>query len=114
MPSRKTKLEFQNYYKQLALPIVVHVYADFECFTKALSTSEPYPYDSYTYSYQNHEPSGFCLYLKALDGMNKLFNLIIYTKQSEDENIASIFISNLPLLQTRFIMITTSDQNNPN
>ena len=91
MPARNTTLKFQNYYKQLPMPYVV--YADFECFTKQLETCEPYPHDSYTYSYQKHEPSGLCLYLKGLDGINKLFNPIIYTKQSgpKDEDIASIF-----------------------
>ena len=57
MTSRNTKLKFQNYYKQLPIPFVV--YADFECFTQPLSTCEPCPDYSYTYSYQKREPSGF-------------------------------------------------------
>ena len=40
-------------------------------------------------------------YLKPLDGMNKLFNPIIYTKQSDDEDIASIFISKLTTLTNK-------------
>ena len=71
------------------------VYADFECFTKPLQTCQPYPHDSYTYSYQKHEPSGFCLYLQGLDGINKLFNPIIYTKQSDDKDISKIFVEKL-------------------
>ena len=51
-------------------------------FYQPLSTCEPNHYDSYTYSCQKHEPSGFCLYLNGLDGINKLFNPIIYTKHS--------------------------------
>ena len=89
MPAKNTALKFQNHYKKL--PIRFVIYADFECFTKPLSTCEPYPHDSYTYSNQKHEPSGFCLYLKGLDGINKLFNPIIHTKQLDNEDIASIF-----------------------
>ena len=40
-------------------------------------------------------------YLKPLDGMNNLFNPIIYTKQSDDEDIASIFISKLTPLTNK-------------
>ena len=46
----------------------------------------------YTTEYQKHEPSGFCLYLKGLDGLNSYFKPIIHTKKSEDEDIALIFI----------------------
>ena len=99
MPARNTKIQFQNHYKQLPIPFVV--YADFECLTKPLSTCEPYPYDSYTYSYQKHEPLGFCLYLKGLDGMIKLFNPIMYTKQSDDEDIAAIFVSKLQAITNK-------------
>ena len=91
MPAGNTTIKFKNNYKQHPIPFVV--YADFECLTKPLSTCEPYPHDSYTYSYQKHEPSGFCLYLKGLDRINKLFNPIIYTKQNYGEDIASAFIS---------------------
>ena len=93
MPSRNTKLRFVNYHKQLPIPFVV--YADFECFTKPMSTRSPNPDDSYTYSYQKHEPSGFCLYLKGLDGINKLFKPITYTMKSEDDDVAAIFVSRL-------------------
>ena len=65
MPAGNTTIKFKNNYKQHPIPFVV--YADFECLTKPLSTCEPYPHNSYTYSYQKHEPSGFCLYLKGLD-----------------------------------------------
>ena len=92
-PPRNTKLCFVNYQKQLPIPFVV--YADFECFTKPMSTRSPNPDDSYTYSYQKHEPSGFCLYLKGLDGINKLFKPITYTMKSEDDDVAAIFVSRL-------------------
>ena len=66
----------------------------FECFTKPLQTCKPYPHDSYTYSYQKHEPSGFCLYLKGLDVV-KLFNPVVYTKKTDDEDISNIFVEKL-------------------
>ena len=50
---------------------------------------------THTYSYQKHEPSGFCLYLKGLDGINKLFNPVVYTKQSDDEDISKVFAEKL-------------------
>lgn len=96
MPPRITKLCFKNYPKQQPLPFVV--YADSECFTKPMNTCSPNPNDSHTYSYQKHEPSGFWFYLKGLDGINKLFKPIIYTKKSDSEDIAAIFVSKLKAL----------------
>ena len=110
MPSRNKTLKFQNYCKQISLPFVV--YADFECFTKPLSTCEPYHYDSYTYSYQKHEPSGFFLYLKGLDGINinHSIQLFIQNKMMRRISLQSLF-QNLQLLQKRFTKITKRDQN---
>ena len=93
MPVKNSILKFQNHYKQLLTPFVV--YADFECFTKPLQTCKPNPKDSYTYSYQKNVPSGFCIYLIGLDGINKLFNAIVYTKQSDDEDIAMFWASSI-------------------
>ena len=90
-PARNFEIVTRNYQSLI-------VYADFECFTKPHSTCEPYPHDSYTYSYQKFEPSGICLYLKDLDGINKLYSPIVYTKQSDDEDIASIFVSKLEVI----------------
>ena len=73
-------LKFQNHYKKLAVPFIV--YADFECITKPISTCETDPHDSFIQNYQKHEPSGFCLYLKGLDGINKLYNPILCTIMS--------------------------------
>ena len=77
------------------MPIPFVVYADFECFTKAMNTCSPDPNESYTYNYQKHEPSGFCLYIKGLDGINTIFKPIIYTKKSEEEEIPAMFVSKL-------------------
>ena len=92
MPKPNTYLHFKNYYKQLPVPFVV--YADFECFTKPMSSCSPNPKDSYNYNYQKHEPSGFCFYVKGIvPGIH--ITSITYTKTSEDDNVAKIFILKL-------------------
>ena len=88
MPEPNTYLHFKNYYKQLPIPFVV--YADFECFTKPMNTCSPNPKESYNYNYQKHEPSGFCFYVKGI--VDKKIKPIIYTKKSEDEDIAKVFV----------------------
>ena len=92
MPKPKSYLNFKNYYKQLPIPFVV--YADFECFTKPMNSCIPNPKESYNYNYQKHEPSGFCFYVKSIvPGIH--IKPIIYTKNSEDEDIAKIFVEKL-------------------
>ena len=88
----KALLHFKNYYKQLPVPFVV--YADFECFTKPMSSCSPNPKDSYNYNYQKHEPSGFCIYVKSIVPGNHI-TPIMHTKTSENENIAKIFVEKL-------------------
>ena len=92
MPPRKTILKFENYNKQFPIPFVI--YADFECFTKPMSTCCPNPEDSYTYNYQKHEPSGFCLYIKGLNP-DITFEPILYTTKNSNDDIPSIFVSKL-------------------
>ena len=94
MPTRNSKLGFNNYYKKLPIPFVV--YADFECFTKPINTCNPNPADSYTLDYQKHEPSGFCFYIKGI--VSNIFKPIIYTKQKDSDNIAEIFVSKLAMI----------------
>ena len=48
---------FKNHFKSQNVPFVV--YADFESFTKPISSHQPDPKESYTKKYQKHEPSGF-------------------------------------------------------
>ena len=92
MPKPNTFLFFKNYYKQLPIPFVV--YADFECFTKPMNSCSPNPKNSYNYNYQKHEPSGFCFYAKCI--VPKIhIKPIIYTKTSEDEDIAKVFVEKL-------------------
>ena len=67
MPTKNAILNFQNHFKKLPTPFVL--YTDFECLTIPMNSCQPNPDKSFTESYQKHEPSGYCLYLKGLDGM---------------------------------------------
>lgn len=94
MPKKDTYINFKNCYKKLPHPFVVH--ADFECFAKPMNNCEPDSKNSFTMEYQKHEPCGFCLYIKPLDTIKVEFEEtpIVYTKKSEDEDIAKIFLKN--------------------
>ena len=88
MPTKKHRiLKFKHHFKKLSLPFVI--YADFECFTVPVNSCQPNPEKSYTTTYQKHEPSGFCLYLK---GLVDNFKPIVYTKKKPDEDISKKFI----------------------
>ena len=93
MPTKNTILNFQNHFKKLPIPFVI--YADFECFTKPINSCQPNPNKSYTQGYQKHEPSGYCLLLKGLDGMELNFKPIVYTKKTDDEDISKKFIKHV-------------------
>ena len=93
MPRKNTVLNFQNHFKKLPIPFVI--YADFECFTKPINSCQPNPNKSFTEGYQKHEPSGYCLFLKGLDGINVNFKPIGYTKKNEDEDISEKFIKHV-------------------
>ena len=96
MPTKNTILKFQNHHKKLPIPFTI--YADFECFTIPVNSCQPNPDKSFTQSYQKHEPSGYCFYIKALDGININFKLIVYTKKTPDEDISKRFINHLTKL----------------
>ena len=96
MPTKNTILNFQNHFKKVQIPFVA--YADFECFTIPINTCQPDPDHSFTQEYQKHEPSGYCLYLKGLDGVNDNYKPIVYTKKSEDDNISEKFIKHLKII----------------
>ena len=98
MPPRNTKLCFNNYNKQFPIPFVV--YADFECFTKPMSNCCPNPENPYSYNYQKHEPSGFCIYIKGLNP-NINFKPILYTKKNEDDNVPEKFVSKIAWITNR-------------
>ena len=92
MPEPNKFLCFKNYSNQLPVPFVV--YADFECFTKPMNSCSPNPKDSYNYNYQKHEPSGFCFYAKGIvPGIH--IKPITYTKTSEDEDVAKVFVEKI-------------------
>ena len=93
MPRKNTFLNFKNHFKKLPIPFVI--YADFECFTNPINSCQPNPNKSYTQGYQKHEPSGYALYLKGLDGINVNYNPIVYTKKTEDEDISKKFIKHV-------------------
>ena len=93
MPTKNSILKFQNHFKKLPIPFAI--YADFQCFTMSVNSCQPNPDKSYTQGYQKHEPSGYCLYLKGLDGLNVNFKPIVYTKKTEDEDISKSFIKHV-------------------
>ena len=94
MPNKKNSiLKFKSHYKKLPVPFII--YADFECFTIPVNSCKPNPDKSFTQGYQKHEPSGYCLYLKALDGLNTNFKPIVYTKKIPDEDISKKFIKHV-------------------
>ena len=93
MPTKNSILKFQNHFKEIPIPFAI--YADFECFTMPVNSCQPNPNKSYTQGYQKHEPSGYCLYLKGLDGLNTNFKPIVYTKKTEDEDISKSFIKHV-------------------
>ena len=92
MPKKEDSiLKFKNYQKEFYIPFVA--YADFECFTKPIDSYSPNKERSYSFSYQKHEPSGFCFYIKGVAG--KGIKPILYTKKEEDEDVAKIFVEKL-------------------
>ena len=90
MHTKNITIKFKHHFKKFLLPFVI--YADFECFTIPINSCQPNPEKSFTQSYQKHEPSSFCIYLKALDGMNTNFKPLLYTKKTPDEDISENFI----------------------
>ena len=64
-------------------------------YNTSVNSCQPNPNKSYTQSYQKHEPSGYCLYLKGLDGIDVNFKPIVYTKKTEDEDISKRFIKHV-------------------
>ena len=86
-------LSFGNYKNYMRVPFVV--YADFECFTQKISTCSPDSSSSYTKQYQKHTPSGVCYYIKST--VSEVYDQepVIFTKQSEDDDVAQIFVEKL-------------------
>ena len=93
---KNTFIFFKHYFKKLPIPFVI--YADFECFTKPINTCQPNPNKSFTQGYQKHEPRGYCLYLKGLDGIKVNYKPIVYTKKTGDEDISKQFIKHVRII----------------
>ncbi len=81
---------FKNYYKSMRVPFAV--YAVFECFTEKLNNVRPSKDSQYTLKYQKHEPSGFCFLIVS---PYFEFELVIYTKKSDNEDIGRIFFETI-------------------
>ena len=93
LPDPGTKLSFKHYFKSMRVPFVF--YADFESFIKPIDTCQPNPNTSYTNKYQKHVPSSFCYYLKCFDDSLYSQDPVSYTAESEDDDIAQIFVDTL-------------------
>ena len=100
MPTKNSILKFQNHFKKLPIPLTI--YADFECFiylsilvNQIQLKIKKKNKESYTQGYQKHEPGGYCLYIKALDGMEVNFKPLVYKKKTEDEDISKCFIKHI-------------------
>ena len=109
MPIKNSILKFKHHFKKLSLPFII--YADFECFTIPVNSCQPNPEKSFTKTYQKHEPSGFCLYLKTLDGMSTNFKPIVYTKKTPDEDISKKFIKHVVKLTHKIYKDYYKNQN---
>ncbi|XP_072023229.1 uncharacterized protein [Amphiura filiformis] len=92
-PEKDSSQYFKHHFKSQNVPFVV--YADFESFTKPIQTCQPNLKDSYTKKYQKHEPSGFCYYIKCFDDSVYTQEPVIFTKESEDQDVAQIFVETL-------------------
>ena len=70
------------------------IFADFESLTRKIAHAEPRNNHSYTIQNQKHIPSEFCYYIKCSFD-SSYDKKVIYTKQSEDEDISRIFVEKL-------------------
>lgn len=76
MPPKNSSIFFKNYFKKFHIPFIV--YEDFERFTKPINSCEPDSNNCFTMEYQKHEPSGFCLHLKELNGTTDDYGKNLY------------------------------------
>ena len=92
MPKEGSCVSFVHHNRSVRVPFVV--YADFEAFTKEISTCEPNAKFSFTKQYQQHQPSGFCFKIVCFD---KRFNQkpVLFRTKSKDEDISAIFVEML-------------------
>jgi hypothetical protein len=93
LPEPGTMLKFMNYNRSMRVPFIV--YADFESFIKPIYTCQPRPDESCTNKYQKHTPSSFCYYVKCFDDSVYAQQPIVFTAESEDDDVAQIFVDTL-------------------
>ena len=93
MPKKGETLQFENFHRKMRVPFVV--YADFECFTRPISTCAPSNEHSYTQQYQKHKPCSYSYYIKCFD--DELFPPVLkrYTIEDENTNVAMSFVKSL-------------------
>ena len=93
MPRKGEMLSFKNNHGKMRVPFVV--YADFECFTRPISTCAPSNEHSYTQQYQKHKPCSYSYYIKCFD--DELFPPVLkrYTIEDGNINVAKSFVRNL-------------------
>ena len=85
LPSlEKNTLRFKNFKNTQRHQFII--YADFECFTEPMDTAND---TGKTVQYQQHEPSGFCFYVKCSEIGVYDREPAMYTKQSEHDNDVS-------------------------
>ena len=68
------------------------VYADFESFIKPIDSCLPNGGESYSHQYQKHTPSSFCYYVKCFDDTIYSQKPVVFTAESEDDDVAQIFV----------------------
>eukprot|EP01050_Picozoa_sp_SAG11_P027702 SAG11_NODE_7121_length_1189_cov_231.339450_1_plen_191_part_10 len=90
-------LEFKNFHNQCKAPFAI--YADFECLTVPVNKCSNDPSKSYTSAYQQHEPSGFSMYVVGSDYKPGNFKPIVYRGQ----NTAEEFILSLKGLEHKIM-----------
>ena len=93
MPKKGEMLRFKNFHRKMRVPFVV--YADFECFTRPISTCSKSDEQSYTKQYQKHKPCGYSYYIKCFN--DELFPPVLrrYTIEDENTNVAKSFVKSL-------------------
>ena len=86
----KAYVSFKNHSKTVRHPFVI--YADFECFTTPLNSTNKDSNKAYTTKYQKHEPSGFCYYVKCSERGVYDKEPVMYTKESEHDDVPKRFV----------------------
>ncbi|XP_072019741.1 uncharacterized protein [Amphiura filiformis] len=91
-PEKDSSQYFKHHFKSQNVSFVV--YADFESFPKPNQTCQP-EVSQKTTKYQKHEPSGIFYYIKCFDDSVYTQEPVIFTKESEDQDVAQIFVETL-------------------